>query len=214
MSPKSLGHPVIELRFDIESSEADLFEGFPAVIRRIVIDKPETWEWRLTAELMRHLNKPVFRQLNDLRNGYYSKPGEHVQDDYLLEWINERMNEFPILIDPPAKLIGQLNSAWEKENAEEILHICQLLKDSLIRIVEQEERVHFAIFPEELERLHNLLKNTLGAQADHFSEIPDALDGVVALVGGNHGGTEENPTIVEKTIEFELPDNWVDDADS
>ena len=52
------------------------------------------------------------------------------------------------------------------------------------------------------------LKNLIGSQAAKLSEIPDSLDEVVSLIGKDNGGTKEEPLIIEKTITFEVPNEW------
>ena len=64
-----LGNKTDKIRYEQQNSSLSLFKDYPPLIRRIVIDKPDGWEWRLTAELMRYLNKPHFRKLKDLRDG-------------------------------------------------------------------------------------------------------------------------------------------------
>lgn len=57
------------MRFDLEETRLQEFADYPPITRRIVVDKPPGWEWRLTAELLRELNRPIYRKLRDLQAG-------------------------------------------------------------------------------------------------------------------------------------------------
>ncbi|WP_120496446.1 hypothetical protein [Kiloniella sp. EL199] len=57
----------------LSDSTFSILKGYPPIIKRIIIDKPVGWEFRLTAEFMRHFNTPYFRQLDDLRSGLYTR---------------------------------------------------------------------------------------------------------------------------------------------
>lgn len=62
----NLGTQSDKARFDMARNALAQFDSYPPVIRRIAYDKPPGWEWSLTAALMRHLNAPLFRRLEDL----------------------------------------------------------------------------------------------------------------------------------------------------
>ncbi len=207
-----LGQPNDLLRLKIKDRELETFGDLPAVVRRIIIDKPDGWEWRLTAELMRHLNTPTLRRMRDLREGLYTRPINVLSDEQLLDWAMSQSSEMAQLLEPLTNLVNRLNTAWgapgEPGNVEEIVHVCELMRDGLERIVEQEERVHFIKVSEEFENFVFLLKDTLGSQIQKFEEIPKKLDEIVALIGTDHGGTAEQPRTLEYTIVFDLPDGW------
>jgi len=187
------------------------------LVRRIILDKPDGWEWQLTAEMMRFLNGPVFRRYRDLREGLYTRPAETISDEDLLSWFQVQTNEMANLIGPLTNLLNRLNAAWgvpgQSGDANEIIHICKLLKEALERVVEQEERIEFAHVDEKFERLVTLLQDALGSQAQKFEEIPLKLDQAIALIGEDHEGTIEQPKIIHHSVEFSLPDNWNRDVE-
>ena len=207
-----LGSPTDRIQFEVQTSRLSLFKDCPPLIRRIVIDKPAGWEWRLTAELMRHLNRPLFRKIQDLRDGLYIKPQGHVDKAEVIEWVQKRLAEASNLISPLVGLIDRLNKSWgppgESGDEEEIYHLTCLIRDYLEQIVRYEEQIYFVNVSEEYTKLIDLLKNIMGSQAEKLSEIPDSLDEVVSLIGTNHGGTIKDPHIIQKTITFELPQEW------
>ncbi len=177
-----------------------------------MIDKPDGWEWRLTAELMRHLNCPLFQKIKDLRDGLYVKPQKHIDSDEVIKWIQLRIAEVSNFMDPIVGLVKRLNESWgppgKPGNAEEIHHITILIRDYLEQIIQYEEQILFTDVPEEYERSINLLKDLVGSQAEKLADIPDFLDEAASLIGVDHGGALANPHVFEKTITFDLPRDW------
>ncbi len=191
------------------------FDGYPPVVRRIVIDKPDGWEWRLTAELMKFLNEPYFRKLRGLREGLYHREQTDIAESDVLDWLRNRLSECSALVAPPANLINRLGFAWGKAgeigDVGEIHHICRLLRDSLSEIVTFEERLHFANVPEAYEKSLNLLKGVLGSQIEKLGEIPRTLDEVIALIGSDDESDEIEPRVIKKSIDFQVPEGWEED---
>jgi hypothetical protein len=211
-----LGNTTDALHFQQQCVEVNLFKDCPPIIRRIVIDKPDGWEWRLTAELMRHLNKPLFRKIKDLRDGLYVKPQHRINNENVANWAREKIDEALKLVDPITGLLERLNDSWgapgEPGNSEEIYHITFLIKEYLEQVILYEEHIYFANVSQEYEKLHSLLRDTLGSQVEKISAIPDFLDESVALIGTNHGGTVGNPHNVRRDIIFNLPKGWSKDV--
>ncbi|NVK53356.1 MAG: hypothetical protein HWD85_10520 [Flavobacteriaceae bacterium] len=207
-----LGSKTDKILYNEQKIELKDFEHFPSVIKRIIIDKPEGWEWRLAAELLRYFNNPLFRKLDDLKDGLYIKDQEFVNDTEVNNWISNRLTELTKLTNPIALQLQQLNKNFgpigKPGNYREILHTSELIKNSIEQIIKFEERVHFAIVSEKYNGLMELIKNAIGSQVKKLSNIPESLDKIVAMIGTEHGGTSENPLLIQETITFELPDNW------
>lgn len=207
-----LGNATDKILFKKLSTALLLFKDFPPLIRRIVIDKPDGWEWRLTAELMRYLNRPLFRKIDDLHNGLYTKSLVHISDDDIIPWVQKRLAEASNIINPMVSLVDRLNKCWdsdgESENAEEIYHVCFLIRDYLDQVIKYEEQIYFTNVSEEFKNLIDLFKNLIGTQVKKLADIPNVLDKAVSLIGTDHSGTDERPYKIEKTIVFDLPVGW------
>lgn len=201
------------MRFDLEEARLREFADYPPIVRRIVIDKPEGWEWRLTAELLRHLNRPIFRKLRDLQAGLYTRPLERI-DGNALPWVTARLSEMQKLTPPLEKLLERLNESWGPPgvpgDAAQIHHTCCLLRDAVQQIVTHEERLWFADVDEDFEPIVGLLKDCVGSQVLKLESIPDSLDEVVGLLDTVQSGTGEEPTVIRKIVTFDLPDRWED----
>lgn len=200
----------------IESEQIEhklkIFKDSPPIIRRIVIDKPLGWEWRLTAELMRHFNTPLFRRMEDLKKGAYIRQLTHISDSEVSGWVNQRIAEMSVIVNPAKVLFGQLNESWGKPgedgDAHEIYHVCCLFKDYIEQVIIFEEKIYFVNVSEKYEKLVSLLKDLIGSQTLKLAQIPEKLDGIVSMIETDHGGTKETPRIIHEVITFELPSGW------
>lgn len=208
---EELGNSTDKIKLESQIENIELFKGYPPLIKRIVLDKPDGWEWRLTAELMRYLNAPVFRKIEDLRGGLYVKQQRYVRDDDLIPWVQERLAEASNMMKPFEGLLARLSDSWgdvgEVGDEIEIHHICCLIRDHLERIVEYEERVCFANVASENEKLVNYLKDYVASQAEKVGDIPNDLDEIILLVSSDDFEKNKDHKIT-KTIVFELPKNW------
>ena len=207
-----LGSATDKINFEDQHSKLSQFKDYPPIIRRIIIDKPDGWEFMLTAELMRFLNKPMFRKIKDLRDGLYIKTQGHVEGEEAINWIRKRLTESTNLVKPLVTLLDRLSKSWgdlgESGDVEEIHHITRLIRDYLEQIVRYEEQIYFINVPEKYKKLVSLLKDILASQAEKLAEIPVSLDEVVCLIESKHAGNSENPLVIKKEIIFEVPEGW------
>lgn len=212
-----LGSPGDRAEYEAESAVLRQFGHYPPLVTRIVRDRAPGWEWRLTAELMRHLNGPHFRRLHDLREQLYSKSLRHLDADSVVNWVMENNSQMAAQITPLSNVINRLNEAWgapgEEADIDEMHHTCRLLADCLGQIVDLEEDIYFVRVPQEFERLTTLQRGVLTSQINQIAELPDDLDRMVSMIDEDHGGTVENPHIITRTIEFSLPDGWASDME-
>ena len=207
-----LGNATDRLIAEQIESRLTQFEGAPPIARRIVIDKPPGWEWRLTAELLRHQVTPILRKLNDLDEGLYGKAGEHIQHEEALQWVKRKFAEAEVLSPPLSQSLELLNHAWgapgEEGNAEEIAHCTKLIAGNLEQILQFKESVQFTFLPEDYAGVRELLKDLMSTLADQMSEIPNDLDKAVSLSEAEHEGTEDKPTLIRRSIVLDVPKNW------
>ncbi|MBV1918330.1 MAG: HNH endonuclease [Sphingomonadaceae bacterium] len=87
----NLGSQTDKARYELQQHNLKQFDGYPHLILRIASDKPDGWEWSLTAALMRHLNAPVFRRLQDVRDGVFVAKPQIIDDDEITAWIHDAM---------------------------------------------------------------------------------------------------------------------------
>ena len=212
-----LGSPGDKAAYEAESATLRQFAHYPPLVTRVVRDRAPGWEWRLTAELMRHLNSSHFRRLRDLREQLYSRPLKHVDSESVVNWVLENNSQMAAQIMPLSNVINRLNEAWgapgEPADIDEIHHTCRLLADCLGQIVDLEEDIYFVRVPQDFERLTILQRGVLTSQIEQIADLPDDLDRMVSMIGEDHGGTVDNPHIITRTIEFSLPNGWANDME-
>ncbi len=128
-----LGNISDKIILEDNQTKVEAFNSYPPIIKRIVIDEPTGWEWRLASELLLHLNKPKFRKLENLRHNLYTKLLIHIEQDQFLDWISLKFAEMQKLMPPFEGLLQRLNLSFgevgEKGNIDEIHHICILISD-------------------------------------------------------------------------------------
>jgi len=210
-----LGSPGEKAEHEAKSATLRQFSGYPPLIVRIVRDRVLGWEWRLTAELMRHLNRPHIRRLRDLREELYSRPLAHIDADRVVSWVRENNSQMAAIITPLSNVLNRLNDAWgepgEPADIDEIHHTCRLLADCLSQVADLEENIYFVRVPTDFQRLTKLQRGALSHLIDQIAALPDDLDRMVAMIDEDHSGTVDNPLIIHKTIEFDVPGGWYDD---
>ncbi|MEN2487387.1 hypothetical protein AAYQ05_06265 [Flavobacterium sp. B11] len=187
------------------------FDEYPPLVKRIIIDKPLGWEYRLTAELMRFLNKPLFRKLDDLKEGLYLRQFESIKSDQASEWIGEKITELRKMSAPAVGLLDRLTKSWGKPgepgDLDEIHHVTKLIKDYLEYIVNFEERIRFVHVPSKYEGAVHLLQDLIGSQIAKLSRIPVDLDEIVSFAE-NLPNENMKQHKITKVITFEVPEYW------
>ncbi|SHI44762.1 HNH endonuclease [Aquimarina spongiae] len=210
-----LGNTTDKIRQEQLSLQLNEFKDYPPLIRRIIIDKPIGWEYKLTVELMRYLNNPFLRKIEDLKAGLYIKSQQHVKDEEMADWISKRLNESGKLVPPMVGLIDRLNKSWgalgEEGDFKEIHHICCLIRNNLELIVFHEEKIFSTNVPERYERVLGLLKNLLGSQAEKLKIIPDRLEEIISYIDKDDKKALEALEGKEEMIVFEVSENWEKD---
>jgi hypothetical protein len=211
---RELGTRGDRIRHEMNMRRLDFLAAYPPLIQRIAIDKPSGWEWRFAAELMRHLNNPEFKRLRNLRAGHYYHPYAGVALEDVISWITERTQVMSRLLPPLAHLFDRLTASFgppgESGEIEEISDVCNLIHNMLFEMVSHEEILHFTPLPTEAEELREILSDLIGRNTREIEELPSKLDEIIAMIGTEHGGTTENPLIINWKVPFDIPEHLND----
>lgn len=188
------------------------FESYPPIIKRIVIDEPIGWEWRLASELLIYLNAPLFKKMENLTCRLYTKPLQRVEFSDFIGWFNLKIAEIQQLIPPFEGLLENLTLSFgppgHKGDLNEIHQVCCLISEYLKQVIELEESLYFVSVPDECSDLVSLLRGNIGSQAMKLADIPNTLNEVVEKANSDNESPSGETEIVTKTIEIVLPDNW------
>lgn len=122
------------LQFELSASKVEHFASESALVRRIVRDSPNGWEYRLSAELLRDYLRPSMRAWKDLQLNLYTKPSITIADNPL-DWFRARVDEAGRLVPIIARLYTQeLPRTWgppgQAGDAIEVRHVCKLIQGS------------------------------------------------------------------------------------
>ncbi len=211
----TLGNTTEKINYENLNETLKEFNNYPIIIKRIIIDKPDFWGYRLTAELMRFFNDPIFRKLQDLEDGLYIKEPEHISMDKAFNWTHDLLNEMPRLVDPAIQLLERLSMSWGQPNKDvnlnEIHHITKLISDYLKYVISFEEKIRFTIVPDEYVKIVTLFSNLIGSQVKKMAEIPNQLDEIVKLSIFYDENPENAPDKFEREIIFETPEGLEND---
>lgn len=183
-------------------------EGLEAcgyLAQQIIIDKPDCWEFKLTAEFLRASLNPIRKRWDALRQKHYARPLHRLPQDEAVSWFLVVMNDALAQATALNGLLnGELQASWgppgEPGDAHEIYRVCGLLAEACQRLLEWEERVHFISVEEPFEELPELFQGTCGANLVKVCEIPNWLSSIFDT---------ENPTGThELNLVFDLPQGW------
>lgn len=179
---------------------------------RIVVEKGELWEYRLTAEVLRSETAPIIRRWDALQRGLYSRPRVRLSKEECLPWVQDRLIEARLIAAAFGSLINhEFGKAWgEPGVAGDDAHIvstCRLFAEACESALLWEETVRFISMHEVFEEVQNLLAGVVGHMIDETSKVPSWLTDTLSKpnISGTH------------TLElvFDLPDGWnelVDEA--
>jgi len=204
---QDLGRTGSKLRKKILDRKLEPFSKCSYLAQQIIIDKPDAWEYRLTAELLRDALEPIQFKWHALQNEFYALPVTHIPKDQCAEWLRMLMSDSSHQIHALGQLANKaIMKAWGEPGQPgselEILRACILISQATQRLLDWEERVRFAHLPEELEAVQVELKNVAGMQIDKILELPKWLSNLLSNpeLSGSHS----------LTITFELPVGWAD----
>ena len=211
-----LGNISDKLILEESAIQAESFKNYPPVIKRIVVDKPPAWEWRLASELLSYLNYPLLRKLENLNDQLYTKPLTHIELEQFISWASLKLAEMQRLMPPFEGLLNRLTISFGKPgeagDIDEIHHVCCLISDYIQQVILIEESLDFVHVPDECIDLVNLLKDCIGSQAMKLANIPEWLNEVVIKATSEEYANRSEREVVHQTIELVLPDNWSSDV--
>ena len=92
------------IRRQIAQDETPEFEKLSQKAKQIIYDKPDGWEYLLTADILKNFCEPTLLRWRALKKGLYVRPIARVQEVDALLWTVDRMSELGQII-PACTLI-------------------------------------------------------------------------------------------------------------
>lgn len=207
---EQLGKASAEIRQRYERRHLEELGRLSYLAERIILEKGSFWEFRLTAEILRHEMFPILQRWSALQRGLYIKPTTRIETAEFMIWLSDRMRELEQLVAAFSALINsELGRAWREPGVAgsdvEIVSACRLIAEMCGSALAWEENVRFSRVDEPFSEIHGLLG---GAAADFFEQakkIPEFLSNLVDQkpVSGNY----------ELKLALGLPNGFVENID-
>jgi hypothetical protein len=201
-----LGKPGL-LRQKVVERSLEGFEACSYRAQQILIDKPEFWEYKLTAELLRSALDPIRKRWEALDRGLYSLPRTVVPISQAGLWMSVTMEEASGQIDALDGLInGALQASWGAPgvagDTREILRVSNLIAEACQRLLAWEEKVRFTSIEPPGDEMPSLIMGGCGPNLAKVCEIPAWLTSIF---------NDETPSgQYEFMLHMDLPDGWAD----
>ena len=200
-----LGKTGDQLRLKVAEQEAEEFREETYLARRIIIDRPYAWEYKLLAELLRSKLEPLTERWRQLEGGLYMKPIRRVAAADALDWLQDRLSEMSLLAPAIAKVVNEeIARACGPPGApgcpKAILQTTNLLAEAGRQLLNWEENVRFTRLPSGFGELSEILSGVGGRSLSQLVVLPRRLIEIFA---------DERPTgAYDVQVVIDLPPGW------
>jgi hypothetical protein len=202
---EQMGKTGERLRRKVIDRELEGFDSASYLSRQIVIDKPDAWEYRLIAELLRSKLDPLASRWRALKESRYAKPITIIPSGDALDWFHARLTEVTNLLDALKGIIThELQMAWgapgEPGSPKAILSTCDLFQEACQQLLAWEERIRFAHVPQNYREMARLFAGIGGRIFEQVGAIPGEMANLFAgeMPTGKH----------HINIVIDMPDDW------
>ncbi|MBU9548128.1 HNH endonuclease [Burkholderia multivorans] len=205
---RRLGKPGALLRQQLLERQLEDFSECGYLARQIIIDKPQFWEHKLTAELLRHWLEPVKFRWEALEQGLYAPPTRVIAKDDFIQWQSAQIETLNGQVSAISNLFNiELPKAWgppgETGSEKAIYRTSSLIVEACRRLLEWEESVRFIKAPDAFADVWKLLCGIGSRQMRHVLELPHWLADIFRT---------ENPSGTHHfSIICDMPDGWEDE---
>jgi hypothetical protein len=204
-----VGKAGAEIRRRYEARHLDEFGRLSYLAERILVEKNDCWEYRLTAEVLRFEMTPVLRRWTALKRKLYVKPSTQIARDDFARWMGGRMTEFISIIQALSNLLNdEFARAWGEVgvpgNDADIISTCRLFSEACQSALAWAESVWFIETDEVFDELRSLFVDVAGQMIDEAAKVPAFFAEKFSDDGTLAEGTHE------LQITFNVPESWAD----
>lgn len=204
---EQIGKAGAELRRRYEDRHLEEFGRLSYLAERIILEKADFWEYRLTAEVLRFEMVPVLQRWDALKRGLYMKPNYRVPKLESAAWMQIRMAETIQISHALSELMNvEFTRSWGEPGVPGvdtlIVSTCRLFAGVCASAVEWEEAVRFANVDDAFEEVRELLVGIAGGVIDEAAKVPEYLGTVFA--------NDPEPGVYSLNLTLSLPDGWND----
>jgi hypothetical protein len=179
-----VGKAGVELRLRYERRHLEDFGRLSYLSERIVTEKADAWEYRLTAEVLRFEMEPTIRRWRALKNGLYMRSVTYVAEDETLNWVRLKFDELGKIIRAFDHIANnEFAKAWGEPGTPgydiEIVDTCRLFSEMCDSSLRWEEDVRFAKLATHHESIRDCLKGMVGMLIDEAAKFPEFISRVL-----------------------------------
>lgn len=202
---KLVGKAGAEARRRYEERHVQEFGELSYLAERILIEKGDHWEYRLTAEVLRFEMAPVLQRWSALKRGLYIKPANRIAKMDSIPWMLDRLAESGNIAGAFSELMNvEFARSWGEPGVAGDEHLivstCRLFAEMCQSSLEWEERVRFAAVVDLLKPVQELFVGVAGAFIDEAAKVPTFL--AERLTG------EPEPGEHRLSLTLALPEGW------
>lgn len=194
-----------DMRVKVQERKLASFPEADYLAQQTILDRPAHWEYKLTAQLLRHFLSPIQERLRHLGEGFYALPVRRLRNDECLPWVSETMENLSRQVSALSQLVNVgFKRAWGEPGVagsdREIYAICLLIRDACERCFRIEEGVRFIETSEEFSGVIRLMTGLLAPQLEKMFSISPWISSIF---------DEDRPQgTYQRELAFSLPDDW------
>jgi len=172
---------------------------------RILTEKPDLWEYRLTEEVLRYEMAPVLQRWAALQRGLYMKPLQMLPKQEFLPWLMSRQAEIQAIVAAFTSLMNnEFSRAWGEPgiagNEQDIIYTCRLFAEMCQSALTWEETLRFAAVRGPFRDVLKLYIGIAGNLIEEAAKLPAWL---ADTFGQENLSGEQRLSLV-----LTLPDDW------
>lgn len=201
---EQVGKPGAIIRRRYEERYLEELGRLSYLAERIVLEKGDLWEYRLTAEVLRFELVPILRRWDALKRGLYMKTSERVEKAETISWALDRLAETPLISQAFGELMNvEFHRAWGEPgvpgNELDIISTCRLFREMCESALKWEEVVRFVRVDEIFAEMRDLFIGCAGEMIEQAAKVPKFLTEI----------TDKPELGVHRlSLTLDLPDGW------
>jgi hypothetical protein len=188
----------------VEEFNLRLFESESPAAQQIIIDKPETWEYMLTAEMLRARLRSIMREYSELTRGLIYRPSSLLDGSKFANWLQRKLSDIEAIIRLlKIATCEELVTAWGKPgtpgDAIEIKRAVEKIAFGCNSLLEWEIDLHFTRFPDDFDNVKMKMHGWTEHVVTEIERIPKEIAHLLEL--------SERPREYSILLTFTFPAN-------
>ncbi|HDR9148184.1 TPA: HNH endonuclease [Burkholderia vietnamiensis] len=181
---EQVGKAGAEARQQYEKRHLEEFGRLSYLAERIILEKGEYWEFRLTVEMLRYEMAPIFQRWSALQRGLYVMPVTRIAPSEFVPWLSDRMHEIMQIVTAFSALANsEFAHAWGDLGVAgsdtEIVTVCRLFAEVCASTLAWEEQVRFSRVDEPFTEVHGLLSGVARDLFEKARRIPEFIENIL-----------------------------------